>query len=84
MTAYWGHRRDPTTLSSVRPGPGNWVCFWCHTIARWAVSSTAMRAGMSITCITNRRDVIDSDGNSPPKARNASHVPSTGTDSSTE
>ena len=26
----------PTTLSSVRPWPGNWVCFWRTSRPRWA------------------------------------------------
>ena len=34
LTAKTGMTRTPTTLFSVRPGPGNWVCFWNHTIAR--------------------------------------------------
>ena len=34
LTANTGITRTPTTLCSVRPGPGNWVCFWNHTIAR--------------------------------------------------
>ncbi|PRC61131.1 hypothetical protein C6A85_12110, partial [Mycobacterium sp. ITM-2017-0098] len=34
FTANTGMTRTPTTLVSVRPGPGNWVCFWNHTSAR--------------------------------------------------
>ena len=34
LTAKTGMTRTPTTLFSVRPGPGNWVCFWNHTSAR--------------------------------------------------
>jgi hypothetical protein len=45
-----GHTRSPTTLRSVRPGPGNWVCFCRHTMARWAPTRATMRAGMSRMC----------------------------------
>ncbi len=34
LTANTGMTRTPTTFFSVRPGPGNWVCFWNHTSAR--------------------------------------------------
>ena len=34
FTANTGITRTPTTFVSVRPGPGNWVCFWNHTKAR--------------------------------------------------
>ena len=34
LTANTGMTRTPTTFVSVRPGPGNWVCFWNHTSAR--------------------------------------------------
>ena len=27
LAAYAGYIRSPTTLCSVAPGPGNWVCF---------------------------------------------------------
>ena len=41
--------RSPVTVSSVRPGPGNWVCFWRTTSARWAPMRAARIAGMSST-----------------------------------
>ena len=33
LVANVGRMRTPTTLRSVRPGPGNWVCFWNQTSA---------------------------------------------------
>ena len=45
LAAYWGHSREPTMLSSVRPGPLNWVCFWRQTMARWALRRPTMRRG---------------------------------------
>ena len=38
-----GRIRTPTTFFSVRPGPGNWVCFWYQTRPR----CTAMSANSS-------------------------------------
>ena len=31
-----GNIGEPTTLCSVRPSPGNWVCFWRTSRPRWA------------------------------------------------
>ena len=31
-----------TTTSSVLPGPGKSVCFWCQRMARWAVRTAAI------------------------------------------
>ena len=28
LAAYTGSIGKPTTFSSVRPGPGHWVCLW--------------------------------------------------------
>ena len=47
-----GMMRAPTTLCSVRPGPGNWVCFWYQTSARCAPISARMMPGSSSTCAT--------------------------------
>jgi hypothetical protein len=35
-------------------------------------------------CTTKSREIVAGPGNSPPKSRNASHVPTTGTDSTIE
>ena len=44
-----GKTRSPTTLLSVRPGPGNWVCFCTHRIAMWAAIRARMIPGTSST-----------------------------------
>ena len=54
-SAYVGHRREPTTLCSVRPGPGNWVCFCRQTTARCTLSSPTISAGTTSTWTMNRR-----------------------------
>ncbi|COW91577.1 Uncharacterised protein [Mycobacterium tuberculosis] len=50
MNANTGITRTPTTLCSVRPGPGNWVCFWNHTNARCSPISAKMIPGNSKMC----------------------------------
>ena len=50
FTANTGTMRMPMTFCSVRPGPGNWVCFWYHTSARCAAISARMMPGNSSTC----------------------------------
>jgi hypothetical protein len=66
------------------PVPGNCVCFWRHTIARWIDKSAAMAAGTIITWVTKRRPMTTSLGNSPPKMRNAIQLPINGTASAIE
>lgn len=76
--------REPTTWSSRCPGPANSVCFWRHTSARCTVSRPAIAAGTISTWSTNRRGMMESFGNGPPKTSDAAHVPTTGTDSAIE
>ena len=40
-----GNMGEPTTLCSVRPLPGNWVCFWLTSKPRWAASSPTRMSG---------------------------------------
>lgn len=75
-----GTIRVPTTLFSVRAGPGNWVCFWYQTIPMCATTSAAMIAGNSSTWVTYRRGMMMSPGKSPPKTSQCSQVPATGMD----
>ena len=44
-----GNIGEPTTLCSVLPLPGNWVCFWRTSSPRWAPSSPRMTRGMIST-----------------------------------
>ena len=50
LTANTGITRTPMTLCSVRPGPGNWVCFWNHTSARCTPISARMIPGSNRMC----------------------------------
>ena len=43
--AYCGKSGEPTTLSSVRPGPGNCVCFWRQISATCKAMSEAIAMG---------------------------------------
>ena len=52
LKAKLGHTASPTTLSSVRPFPANWVCLWRTTRNRCAPMSAAMIAGSSRMWIT--------------------------------
>ena len=64
-----GHTRSPTTLLSVRPGPRNWVCFWCQTSARCTDSSAMINPGISKMCTGYSRPMMSVPGHSPPKIR---------------
>ena len=64
--AYCGQIRLPRMLVSVLPGPGKSVCFWCHRIIRWAVSSPTMMAGNRNSWTTNSRGMNDGPGKRPP------------------
>ena len=75
---------DPTTFVSVRPGPGNCVCFCRQRMVTWAAINAASRAGTTKMWVTSNRRMMSVAGNSPPKARNAIHVPITGIDRATE
>ncbi len=70
--------RTPTTFFSVRPGPGNWVCFWNHTRAMWAPMSASMMPGSSRMCSAYIRGMMISPGKSPPNSAQCSQVPITG------
>ena len=74
-----GSSGKPTTFLLVRPGPGNWVCFWYQTIIRWTVTRARIRPGITSTCTVYRRGMKSWPGNSPPKAKKESQVPTTGT-----
>ena len=50
FAAYTGITGKPTTLSLVRPGPGNWVCFCRATRTIWAVNNPISTAGSSKMC----------------------------------
>ena len=45
LAMYIGKNGNPTTLRSVRPWPGNWVCFWNQTSIRWTVDQRQDDAG---------------------------------------
>ncbi|OLM28743.1 hypothetical protein Ae717Ps2_6062c [Pseudonocardia sp. Ae717_Ps2] len=45
LAANCGMMRTPTTLFSVRPTPGNWVCFWYHTNPKCTAISARMTPG---------------------------------------
>ena len=79
-----GHRRAPTTLRSVRPGPAYCVCLCRMSIARCAVMSATIAAGTIRMWITKNRVIVSVPGNGPPKTRNAIHTPTRGIDSTTE
>ncbi len=64
-----GQSRLPTTLRSVRPGPGNWVCFCSTRMARWTPTRASSRAGSSMMWNTNSREMMSPAGNSPPNSR---------------
>ena len=49
LAAKTGRIRTPTTFLSVRPGPGNWVCFWYHTSPTCTAISASRMPGMSRT-----------------------------------
>ena len=80
LVANVGRMRTPTTLRSVRPGPGNWVCFWNHTSATCTAMTAVMIPGSRKTWTMYRRGMMMSPGYSPPKMANCSHVPITGID----
>ncbi len=73
-----GTIRAPTTLFSVRPGPGNWVCFWYHTRATCAAINARMMPGNSSTCATYKRGMMMSPGKSPSKISQCIQVPMIG------
>ncbi len=50
LAANAGRIRTPTTLPSVRPAPGNWVCFWYQTSPTCTAISASRMPGMSRTC----------------------------------
>ena len=79
-----GHRRAPTTLRSVRPGPAYCVCLWRIRIARCATSSAVIAAGTIRMWITKKRVMVSVPGNAPPKTRNATQTPTSGIESTTE
>ncbi len=78
LTANTGMTRTPTTLVSVRPGPGNWVCFWNQTSARWTPMSARMIPGISRMCSAYRRGIRISPGKSPPNSAQCIQVPTIG------
>ncbi len=84
FNANFGQTGVPVTVPSAVPSGRNWVCVWCHTSARWAESEPAISAGINRMCITNSRDKSSGAGNSPPKKRYASHVPTSGIESTAE
>ena len=49
LAANAGRIRTPTTLFSVRPGPGNWVCFWYQTSPTCTAISASSTPGSSST-----------------------------------
>ena len=50
LAANVGRMRTPTTLLSVRRGPGNWVCFWYQTSPTCTAISASRIPGISRTC----------------------------------
>jgi hypothetical protein len=49
LAANVGNMRMPTTLCSVRPAPGNWVCFCLIMISRCRPISARSTPGISST-----------------------------------
>ncbi len=49
LAANVGNMRTPTTLCSVRPAPGNWVCFCLIRISRCSPMSASRAPGISST-----------------------------------
>ena len=78
LTAKTGITRTPTTLVSVRPGPGNWVCFWNQTSARCMPIRPSMIPGNSRMCTAYSRGMMMSPGKSPPKIAQCIQVPISG------
>ena len=59
-----GNIGEPTTLSSVRPSPLNWVCFWRTSRPRCADNSPINTSGMISTwMMKNRGMMLPSPGN---------------------
>src|SRR5438132_265770 len=79
-----GVSAEPTTIRSVRPGPGKSVCFWRQTSARCADISPINRAGRIMMWKISSRDRKSGVGDSPPNSRNAIQVPTNGIESTTE
>ena len=73
-----GNIGEPTTLFSVRPSPGNWVCFWRTSSAMCAVTSPMMMSGTISTCRMKKRGMIAVPGKLPPNTRKARYEPTTG------
>ena len=78
LTAKTGITRTPTTLFSVRPGPGNWVCFWNQTSARCMPIRPSMIPGNRRMCTAYSRGMMMSPGKSPPKIAQCIQVPISG------
>ncbi len=53
-----GNMGEPTTLSSVLPLPGNWVCFCLTRRPRWAARSPTRMAGTISTWMMKKRGMI--------------------------
>ena len=50
LAANTGRIRTPTTLPSVRPGPGNWVCFWYQHQPDVHADQREQDAGQAAAC----------------------------------
>ena len=81
LAANTGRIRTPTTLPSVRPGPGNWVCFWYQTSPTCtAISASRMPGKQQHVDDVEPRDDLGA-GELAAEQRQWVQVPITGIDS---
>ena len=75
-----GNIGEPTTFFSVRPLPGNCVCFWRTSKKRCTLTSPMMTSGTIRQCKMKKRGMINVPGKLPPKIQKARYVPTNGTE----
>ncbi len=66
----YGYVGAPTTLVSVRPSPGIWVCFCQNMMNRCAVIRASSIPGISSTWMMYSRGTMRLPGNGPPNRKN--------------
>src|ERR1035438_2153978 len=67
----YGYIGAPTTLCSVLPLAGIWVCFWWNMMNRCAVISARISPGISSTCRMYILGMIKFPGDAPPSHEQA-------------
>jgi hypothetical protein len=79
-----GNIGEPTTFFSVRPSPGNWVCFCRTSKKRCALTSPMMMSGTIKQCRMKNLGMIAVPGKLPPKTQKPRYEPTSGIDSMIE